>query len=152
MENASKALIIAGAILISILLIGVSMMIYNSSQDITENARRTMSQQDIDAFNSQWTKYEGNQPGASVLGLIKSLKSNASEKVNGKDIARIPTLVYGTTAECEEGKVDEYFTNLGTIEKTIVRSKTYDVTCSEDHKTGLVKTITITLAGSSEEP
>ena len=33
MENASKALIIAGAILISILLIAVSVYIYNASQD-----------------------------------------------------------------------------------------------------------------------
>ena len=38
MENASKALIIAGAILISILLIAISMYIYNSAQGTIQNA------------------------------------------------------------------------------------------------------------------
>ena len=33
MENASKALIIAGAILLSILIIGMGMFIYNQAQD-----------------------------------------------------------------------------------------------------------------------
>ena len=32
MENATKALMIAGAVLIAILIIGVGMMIYNSAQ------------------------------------------------------------------------------------------------------------------------
>ena len=37
MENASKALIIAGAILISILLISVGILVYNSTKGVTEN-------------------------------------------------------------------------------------------------------------------
>ena len=38
MENASKALIIAGAILLSILLISLGIMIFTQAQDATKNS------------------------------------------------------------------------------------------------------------------
>jgi len=41
MENASKALIIAGAILISILLISLGIMMFNSSKGTTDQAAST---------------------------------------------------------------------------------------------------------------
>lgn len=41
MENASKALIIAGAILISILLISLGIIMFNSSKGTTDQAEQT---------------------------------------------------------------------------------------------------------------
>lgn len=41
MENASKALIIAGAILISILLISLGIIMFNASKGTTDQANRT---------------------------------------------------------------------------------------------------------------
>ena len=80
MENASKALIIAGAILIAILLISVAVIIINSTgsmQDRVTDSSNTMEKQ---TFNSQFTVYEGNAMSASqvraLLSLIKS--SNAA--------------------------------------------------------------------------
>ena len=43
MENASKALIIAGAILISILIIAIGMYIYTNSESSIRNATSQMS-------------------------------------------------------------------------------------------------------------
>ncbi len=43
MENASKALIIAGAILISILLISLGIIMYNASTGTTDQASNTAS-------------------------------------------------------------------------------------------------------------
>ena len=59
MENASKALIIAGAILISILIIAIGMYIYTNSQASITNATSQMSTQEKAAFNQTWTTYEG---------------------------------------------------------------------------------------------
>ena len=70
MENASKALIIAGAILLSILIIAIGMYIYNSSTNSIYSAADQISAQDQEAFNSQWTSYEENQPGSSVKSMI----------------------------------------------------------------------------------
>ena len=50
MENASKALLIAGAILICILLIAIGMYIYNSANATIKSAASQMSQQEKDIY------------------------------------------------------------------------------------------------------
>ena len=54
MENASKALIIAGAILLSILLITLGIMIFSQAQDTIHNSG--MTQAEITTFNNQFLK------------------------------------------------------------------------------------------------
>lgn len=62
MENASKALIIAGAVLISILLISAGILIMNKSKDVTGQAEATS-----DALNQAATEQVSNIK--SNLGL-----------------------------------------------------------------------------------
>ena len=97
MENASKALIIAGAILLSILIIAIGMYIYNSSTNSIYSAGDQISAQDKEAFNSQWTSYEESQPGSSVKSLISRLISNAS--ANKAEKTKLPDLYYEATEE-----------------------------------------------------
>ena len=49
MENASKALIIAGAILLAILIIGLGMFIYNQAADTLDGAQ--LDGQKVDSYN-----------------------------------------------------------------------------------------------------
>ena len=82
MENASKALIIAGAILLAILLISLGIMIFNQAQDTVSNSG--MSEAEITAFNNKFLKYEGNQKGTMVKSMIQEvLATNANVDVNG---------------------------------------------------------------------
>ncbi len=82
MENASKALIIAGAILLAILLISLGIMIFNQAQDTVSNSG--MSEAQITAFNNKFLKYEGNQKGTMVKSMIQEvLATNANQDVNG---------------------------------------------------------------------
>ena len=78
MENASKALIIAGAILISILIIAIGMYIYTSSTGSIENAISSMDTQEIEAFNAMWINYEGVQTGSQVKSMINKLIGHAN--------------------------------------------------------------------------
>ena len=71
MENASKALIIAGAILLAILLISLGIMIFNQAQDTVDNSG--MSQAEITAFNNKFLKYEGTQKGSVAKSLINEV-------------------------------------------------------------------------------
>jgi len=94
MENTSKALLIAGSVLIVLLLIGVGMLIYSRATGVVGTATTTMNSQEILAFNNQFTQYEGIQKGSTVRSLIsKVIASNATYKdtrlvkVNGKDQA-----------------------------------------------------------------
>lgn len=77
MENASKALIIAGAILLSILIIGLGMAVYNNASSSMGSAN--LDSQEISAHNSQFLSYEGKQKGSQVNSLINTIKRNNKE-------------------------------------------------------------------------
>lgn len=78
MENASKALLIAGAILLAILIIAISMFIYNSAQSTIQNSMQSMSTQEIQAFNNEFMSFEGKQQGSNIKSMIGTLISNAN--------------------------------------------------------------------------
>ena len=59
MENASKALIIAGAILLAILIIGLGMFIYNQAADTLDGAQ--LDGQKVDSYNREFLQYEGTK-------------------------------------------------------------------------------------------
>ena len=122
MENASKALLIAGAILIVIVLISVGMLIVNSTQDVTSEAEQTAASQANDTFNRQFTQFEGKQKGSTC----KSLKTAVESSNGAHDTDHKVTL----SLEAEDG-------NWGSVSNT----KTYTVTIN--YTNGLVSTITI---------
>lgn len=93
MENASKALIIAGAILLSIAIIGIGMYIYTTAQQTIQSAN--MSQQEITTYNSEFIKYEGTQNGSNVKALLQTIRSHNS--VNADEISKCITVVQDDT-------------------------------------------------------
>ena len=90
MENASKALIIAGAILLSILIIALGIYVFNMAKSSFDGNQ--LSQVEKSAFNQTFTMYEGKQAGTTVKALIDSIIANASENSGAKD--RLPTIKY----------------------------------------------------------
>ena len=85
MENASKALIIAGAILLAILLISLGIIVFSGARTtIIDNS--DMSQQEITTFNNKFTPYEGERVrGSQVNALAQAvLSNNQSAKNNGE--------------------------------------------------------------------
>ncbi len=83
MENASKALIIAGAILISILLIAISMYVYNAAQGTISEAGSQMSKQEKDMYNSAVASYVGdNKKGIDARACIDSIISSNNTYIN----------------------------------------------------------------------
>ena len=71
MENASKALIIAGAILLAILLISLGIIVFTQAQDTISNSG--MSQAEVQTFNNQFLKYEGSQKGTLVKSMVQEV-------------------------------------------------------------------------------
>ena len=111
MENASKALIIAGAILISILLISIGIILINSGKDITETGTSGMNSQKIQTFNAQFTAYEGRKRGSELRGLQSLVNaSNASDSehqvaLTGWDANLVATRNYNVTLTYTNGYV-----------------------------------------------
>jgi hypothetical protein len=89
MENASKALIIVGAVLIAILLIGFGVMIMNNST--SQVNPDVLNSQAAQAHNSQFTNYTGDKIKASQ---VKALMNNVvTNNVTGKT-ADTPQQIY----------------------------------------------------------
>lgn len=86
MENASNALIMAAGILISIMLISLGTYLFATFGGYSKNINDTLSQTQIEEFNSQFTKYE-TTPGdettyctAYDIVSVINLARNANEK------------------------------------------------------------------------
>ena len=83
MENASKALIIAGAILLAILIISLGIVVYNQASDTISGIN--MDQQQIETFNNKFTQYQGEKVTAAQVNALRQLviSINGSEKTKG---------------------------------------------------------------------
>lgn len=86
MENASKALLIAGAILICIVLISVGMMIVSSATDVVDSSTDTTKSQAVQAFNSTFNNYQGNQKGSAIKTLLETISTSNSTNASGHEI------------------------------------------------------------------
>ena len=84
MENASKALIIAGAILLSIIIISLGIMVVNNAR--TQIGGANLSKEQIQTFNSQWENYIGTGKSAAEVRAMYSavMSSNAAETQSGE--------------------------------------------------------------------
>lgn len=76
MENASKALLFAAGILIAIILISVAVYIVSMSNDATEQVGGTISDMELQSFNSKFTTYEGIRTGSQIKALIEAVNSS----------------------------------------------------------------------------
>lgn len=140
MENATKALLIAGAILIVILIIGVGMMVFQGASGSIDAGIAQMSAQEITIFNQNFTNYEGPKvKGANVKQLIGNIITNNStnQDIDGKIVS-----IDG------DKKIDAKAADLKSDEMSVYRSEintgaTYTVTTQTNQKTGLVEKVTI---------
>ena len=90
MENASKAMIIIGAVIITVLLMSVALFIYGTSQGLLKSTGESLSEQEILSFNQQWTYYDGEQTGDSIKDLLRRMIQNCV--TNSEEQVRLPGL------------------------------------------------------------
>lgn len=137
MENASKALLIAGAILLAILLISLGIMVFQQGQSAIKNSG--MSKAEIAAFNGQFTKYEGDKRGSDVKSLIQEVNtSNASDRAEGNDrVIQLDGDVSGNQVGSGNTQYTTYNTNISA-------TSTYTVTIDEYDASGFISKMTIT--------
>lgn len=146
MENASKALIIAGAILLAILIISLGIIIFNQAKEVTDNSNLT--EFEILQFNQKFTSYEGtNVRGSQVNSLLNAIVQN--NVANQEDTSRQVSVT--VTATDWQGTTKPTGKLVNSDYAKAQTGKTYSVKCSIDGKTGLVTTVTISAPGNSIE-
>ncbi len=147
MENASKALIIAGAILLSILIIGIGMFIYQQATEAIEGAN--MNSEQIAAYNAEFLNYEGTQSGTSVRALCDRIRNHNS--ANQEDTSRQIGIVYGSNGKAkEQSNIDDQIlsTDVNAVKNEMRSGKRYVVAFTES-TSGLIISATITDASST---
>lgn len=99
MENASKALIIAGAILISIMIVSLGVLIFSRMSE-TAKQMANMDEQEIAAFNSKITPYLGESiSGSQVNALIQYVISNDLACIQSGETIKAITIKYPGNAD-----------------------------------------------------
>ena len=87
MDNASKALIMAGAILISLALVGLGVYIFSISSDLQDNAGQQMDVMAAQTTNKQLENYAGvKKRGSEVKSLITLVNTLNTQDVFPVDI------------------------------------------------------------------
>lgn len=133
MENATKALLIAAAVLIAILLISFGVYIINSTGDVINSSGDALGDLEISQFNKKFNSYAGNSKnGTTVKTLLQTvINHNRGET----DDSRRVVVVLGTNTIITTGTT--------AVPTTFATGKKYDVVCEPD-PSGLIKTIKLT--------
>jgi hypothetical protein len=126
MENASKALIIAGAILLSVLIISLGIMVFQNAKNTVGSTN--LSKQEIETFNSQWQAYEGtNKTASEVRTMIQAvIANNAAEEKSGTG-RKIQVTDNGTAVTTATTP-----TTNSSLATSLTNSKTYTISLGYD--------------------
>ena len=151
MENATKALLIAAAVLVAILIISLGLVVYNMASETIDSVN--FSGQEVTAFNDQFTHYNGNRVrGSEVNAMIKTvLSSNMKSRSEGltpnSDGSSTPKFVKITTTDAtNQIKLENTATSSGTVSANT--SKTYKVEVCYNATTGFVDEIKVNVNAS----
>ncbi len=129
MENSAKALIMAGAILVAVILISISIVVLNSTSDAREQANSKVNSTEVQSFNNQFSSFTGGLVNASqVKSLILLINANNAH--------------YGFDKNTKAGE-DKYIQVSGPT--ALYPNRTYTVKMTEFTESGYVSKITIEL-------
>lgn len=89
MENASKALLISGGVLIAILILTLFSYLFSKMAGSSSNIYVALEKHEKDEFNQQFINYEGKkelkvQDVATLINLSKNSKDNSKFKTDVK--------------------------------------------------------------------
>lgn len=102
MENATKALLIAGGVLIAIIIISVMVITFKKTGNISKTYDKTINQEDVTKFNENFTKYLNkeltihqaititnfaNSNGVTVIGSVSTSDVNGEPLKNKYEIS-----------------------------------------------------------------
>lgn len=140
MENATKALLIAAAVLIAILIISLGVVVYQKASEAV-NGAGDLSEYEIEQFNAKFTKYQGsNVSGSEVNAMVQTVvnHNNAESRAQGNQYVKVT----GSVVTVSAGAVN-------TMPTKVPTGNRYSITVKMDTD-GLVNEIVVaaTSAGS----
>ena len=137
MENASKALIIAGAILLAIVIISLGLIVVNNTRETINNSN--LSEQEIQNFNAKFTEYEGANVSASRVNSLIQLVIATNQTIANEGNNNFVSIVFPSISLANETS-DKYLWILG------IKSADKSVRAKKSSSTASKPADTVTLA------
>ena len=124
MENAVKALLIAAAVLIAILIISLGLVVYNRASETADGAG-DLSEYQIQQFNEKFTKYQGtNVSGSDVNALITTVHNHNLMNELGSRVALTDNTGIGVGIN-----PNSYDAEITSTPAKVPASKRFSITC-----------------------
>lgn len=86
MENATKALLIAGGVLIAIIIISVMVITFKKTGNISKTYDKTINQEDVTKFNENFTKYLNKELTIHQAITITNFAKENGVAINGIEL------------------------------------------------------------------
>ena len=136
MENASKALILTGAVLIAIILISLGGFVISSQKGTIDASVDTGDVTEKSIRNSQFQKYSGKQKGSALKALYSEIAIyNAKNPSNSINFTVDSTKNYNKSTSGKEPISTTNYNLIGNLE--------YTIEVSDSNSDGYVDTIKI---------
>lgn len=125
MENASKALIMAGGVLISLMVIGLLVLFYNNLSGMQKIKTDSETEQQATEFNKQYDVYARDVYGSEILSIANKIADYNKREADNKGYTPIDLEVTFT-----KGLSERYF-----VENKVYSAKDlYDITANKSAK------------------
>ena len=139
MENASKALIIAGSILLGIILVTMAVFIFSSAGKVSQQYEEKLSSDKLNEYNNRYEMYCKDlnaQDMVSLINMTKQLNSN----YDGIPDRKVEIVVSGSTIDVDNfGETQKI--NLMKQETGSSTSSTFQYLHAEYYNSGLINKI-----------
>ena len=133
MDNASKALIMAGAILIAVALVSLGVYLYQSAASKVNDGTRQVDASQMLMLNQEIEKFEGKIKGSEVKQLIRLINADNANEVYPNDL-----VIKTGSGDWDKDANDDFKADSATVRD----STNYDVTIQYDTD-GWVSGVTI---------
>lgn len=154
MENASQALIIAGAILLAILIIALGMFVFNNAREGIMGGANKLNETQIKAQNDLYGQYmNGRRKGGEIKGMISEIEIRVSNSdapaaysvaITTDNSANVTGDRKSVERIDSDDKKDDYLKQLSDIRKSLKNNEYYTITeTGKDNKSGLINHLTI---------
>ena len=137
MENASKALIIAGSVILAVLIIVLAFYFFNIGSGVGKSIN--MSEYEIQAFNSKFLMYEGEISGSQAKQLCDVIENHNAAYSNDASKQIAVAEVSQDAKATDASKIGQARSRKSHIQEGL----TYKVTIGYDTATGLITNIGI---------
>ena len=125
MENAPKALIMAGGVLISLMVIGLLVLFYNNLSGMQKIKTDSETEQQAAEFNKQYDVYARDVYGSEILSIANKIADYNKREADNKGYTPIDLEVTFT-----KGLSERYF-----VENKVYSAKDlYDITANKSAK------------------